>query len=62
MRLALLAATILLAGCGTFSGITFENRVACTVAKDKAYVVSEYGGWVGISSKLADQDREYVCK
>jgi hypothetical protein len=49
-------AAMALAGCASFDDITFENRVACTVAGDKAVLVSEYGGWIGISSKISDAD------
>lgn len=51
---------LLLGGCGSLEG-KFENRIACTLAKDKAFVVSEYGP-LGISSVIAEQDRKEVCK
>ena len=60
--ISLLIVAGLLAGCGTFDGLTFENHIACTVNKDKAVVVSEYGGWLGISSTIAESDREVICK
>lgn len=59
----LFALTILaltLSACGTLDG-KFENRLACAVAKDKAYVVSEYGS-VGISSTISSKDAIIVCK
>ena len=63
MKRSLIALIALaLAGCGTFNGLTFENRVACTVGKDKAYTVSEWGGRIGISSEIADADRAVICK
>ena len=46
-----------LAGCSSFG-----NRLACTISGDKAFVVSEYGGRIGIATKLDDRDREQVCK
>lgn len=54
---------LLLAGCATsIEGLgQFENRLACTLARDRAYVVSEYGP-LGISSRIADIDREVVCR
>jgi hypothetical protein len=45
-----------LTGCAQF-----DNRLVCTVAGDRAYVVSEYMR-VGVSARLADQDRAAVCK
>ena len=51
----------LITGCGTFDGLTFENRIACTVAGDKAVIVSEYGGWVGISSTISEKDLPHIC-
>jgi len=52
---------VALTGCGTMNGFTMENRVACTPSGDKAFLVSEYGGWIGISSKLSDKDKPYLC-
>ena len=49
----------ILTGC-SLTG-EFENRLACTVAKDELYVVSKYGA-VGIASQIADKDREVICK
>lgn len=63
MKTVILATlVVLLSGCATF-GLDgkLDNRVVCTVAKDKAFVVSEYGP-VGISSTIADQDRAVICK
>jgi hypothetical protein len=56
----LLLAAAVLAGCGTLDG-KLENRVACTAAKDAAFVVSLWGP-VGISATIADQDRAVICK
>lgn len=49
-----------LSGCATFD-INLDNRVTCTVAKDKAFVVSQWGP-VGIGSQVADADRQAICK
>lgn len=57
--LAVLAAAIV-SGCATFD-VPLDNRVTCTVAKDKAFVVSEWGP-AGISSRIADADRKEICK
>lgn len=59
--LAVLAAAGAASGCATFDGKLLENRVACTVAKDEAHVISKYGP-VGVASKIADADRAVICK
>ena len=60
--IALILATLALSGCATLSlDGKLENRVACTVAKDKAFTVSEYGP-VGITGKIADRDAAVICK
>jgi hypothetical protein len=56
-----LAVLAMLTGCGTFNGLTFENRVACTVARDKAFLVSEWGGRIGITGEIAEADRAVIC-
>jgi hypothetical protein len=56
-----LAVLALLSGCGSLDGVVLANRVACTVAKDAAFVVSLWGP-VGISATIADQDRAVICK
>lgn len=61
-RIAMIALAAALSGCATFDGLTFENRIACSVARDKAFVVSEWGGRVGISSVIAEADRAVICK
>lgn len=58
--LALVLAAAALAGCATLD-VNLDNRLACTVAKDKLFVVSEYGP-IGIASTIADADRREVCK
>lgn len=62
MKLSLIALAVLamLSGCGSLDGI-LANRVACTVGKDKAYVVSAYGA-IGIASTIDDADRAIICK
>ncbi len=60
MRLALILAAALLAGCATrpeFLG----NRLACSVAGDRAWVVSLWGVF-GIASSLDDGDAQQVCQ
>lgn len=51
--LATLCLAALLAGCATFD-IPLDNRVTCTVAKDKAFVVSQWGAG---GDRLADRGR-----
>lgn len=60
MRFLILLAALTLTACGTLEG-KLDNRVACTAAKDKAFVVSEWGP-VGITGKLHDADRAVICK
>jgi hypothetical protein len=52
--------SILLAGCGSLPEGVLDNRVVCTVAQDKAYVVSLYGP-VGLASEIAAPDAEVIC-
>ena len=59
MKLCLITASLALAGCSNLLP-SLENRLTCAVAKDKAFVVSQYGP-VGISSVIADQDRAEIC-
>lgn len=51
---------LLMAGCAQ-TGFTMKNRIVCTVGRDKAFVVSEYGGWVGVSTAIAEDDLPYIC-
>ena len=59
--LALLTLVGALAGCASTRPEFLENRVVCTVAKDKAFAVSQWGP-VGITAEVAKQDREAICK
>lgn len=54
-----LMALLALTGCSLTGQL--ENRLACSVAKDKLFVVSEYGP-VGVASVISDKDRQVVCK
>lgn len=60
MKLVLILAAALLAGCSSLSQ-SLENRLACAVAGDKAFTVSQYGP-VGISSTIAAADTAVVCR
>ena len=59
-RIALTLCALALAGCATIDG-KLDNRVVCTAAKDRAFVVSEWGP-VGISARIHDADRAVICK
>lgn len=60
IRYILVCIAALLAGCASLE-LNLDNRVTCTAAKDKAFVVSEWGP-VGISSRIADLDAKVICK
>lgn len=51
----------LLGGCATTRPEFLENRVVCTVSGKKAFVVSRWGP-VGISSEIAEEDRQVICE
>ncbi len=61
MRLLLPILLLGLSGCAGFDQSRFENRLTCTVAKDRAFVASLYGP-VGITSELSKLDVPYVCQ
>lgn len=64
ITIGLVCMLIMLSGCSTIegaTGLTFENRIACTLAGDKAVVVSEYGGRIGVSSTVSELDGKYLC-
>jgi len=47
----------LLSGCATN---TFENRAACTLDRQEAFVLSMYGP-LGVASRLAAADAKALC-
>lgn len=55
-----LALLVMLAGCSTIGG-TFDNRLTCSLAGDKAYVASLYGP-VGVTAEIAKADAAVACK
>jgi hypothetical protein len=62
MKLILsLIAAMSLSGCLATLDSKMENRLACTVAGDSLFVISEYGP-VGISAKISEKDRAVVCR
>lgn len=50
-----IAATCLLAGCGTFQRAHFENRITVTLGCDRAFVASLYGP-IGITTEIDAKD------
>lgn len=58
MKRVLVFFVFALAGC---SAVNLDNRVTCTVAKDKAFFVSEWGP-VGVSATISEADRAAICK
>lgn len=53
------ALLVLLSGCGT-DPKWMENRVACTVDKSEAFVISKWGP-LAIGSPLAKADAATIC-
>jgi hypothetical protein len=49
-----------LTGCSTIER-QFENRILCTMAKDRAMVASMWGP-IGIASNVRDADAVVMCK
>lgn len=50
-----------LTACGTLSNLDLSNRVACSVAKDRGFVVSMWQVF-GIASDLDAKDVDVICK
>lgn len=61
-RLTLALAILALTGCGTLDSFTLENRIACAVGGDKVFLVSEYGGWIGVSSVVSEKDAAKILQ
>ena len=57
--LALVMGSAMLSGCA--GSKLLENRLACTVDKSEAHVVSKWGP-IGVSSEIAKADAAVVCK
>jgi hypothetical protein len=57
MRILLLS--LLLTGCASPKWL--ENRVACTVARDEAHIVSKWGPF-SIGAQVATSDAAVLCK
>lgn len=60
MKYSLLCLIVLLSGCSTVAG-TFDNRLTCSLAGDKAYVASLYGP-IGVTAEIAAKDAKVICK
>jgi hypothetical protein len=58
--IVVMAMSVLLAGCSTLQR-QFENRILCTMAKDRAMVASMWGP-IGIASNVRDADAAVMCK
>ena len=58
-KIALITLAGLLSGCSTLME-QLDNRAACTVGGDQAYVLSMYGP-IGIASKISEKDRAAIC-
>lgn len=59
-RSLIILSMLALTGCASLDG-KLENRVVCTVAGDKAMVVSEWG-LIGVASTVSEKDRAAICK
>lgn len=57
--LPMVFATVLLCGCATKPG-RLDNRLTCTLAGDKAFVVSLYGP-IGVTAEISKADSAVVC-
>ena len=57
---SILAVVLPLTGCASIER-QFENRILCTVAKDRAMVASMWGP-LGIASNVRDADAAVVCR
>lgn len=60
IALAVMAAAGATSGCASLDG-KLENRVSCTVARDKAHVISEWGP-VGLATVISPKDAAVICK
>lgn len=60
VSLVVVMVVLLLSGCSSIDMGLFENRIACTPGKDKAFVISEYSR-IGIASTISEKDLG-VCK
>ena len=58
--LLLFGALILLYGCASPMPEHLQNRVACTVFKDQAYIVSMWGQ-IGVASYVHPADVAILC-
>ena len=50
----------LFAGCSSLGANTFENRIVCTVANDRAFFLSLYGP-IGVGSPITSSDAAAFC-
>lgn len=59
MKSLAIISVLALAGCSATLPV-LDNRITCTVARDKAFVVSEYGP-IGVASTIATADQQVIC-
>lgn len=61
-RIIILAAAVLLAGCGTLDAL-LVNRAACTLggAQKELHVTSFWGRW-GITARIHEDDARAACE
>jgi hypothetical protein len=57
---SILVVVLPMTGCGSLER-QFENRLLCTMAKDRAMVASMWGP-IGIASNVRDADAAVMCK
>ena len=60
IRLIILLLAFMLSACTTVKG-QFENRVSCTLGGQRLMTTSFYGPF-GLTSKIAPEDGDVVCK
>lgn len=61
MRALVLLLALVLGGCAALELPEHSNRIACTLAADDAFVVSQYGP-VGLTGRIHPEDRAIACK
>lgn len=59
--LLLVNSIVLLSACQNIPGFQIENRITCTISKDKAYIVGSTGGLLGGSAAVNKEDAAAIC-
>lgn len=60
-KLLFLNGLLFLSACQNIPGFQIENRIVCTVSKDKAYIVGSTGGLLGGSAAVNQKDTDTIC-